>query len=533
MKKSKALVCICFVVVTLEQLAGAQQANIRKIGAPRVTSSEREQDGLNGRVRRVRVETAKVIIKDGKLLEGSRVLGGITTYDINGRKVDSVAYPVESSAPSGREQYRYDDNGNITEMIVRGADGSILTKEIYQYDFDAVGNWKKMNTSVAVFEDGKLSFEPVEVTYRTITYYYDQAIDRIAAAAPAKSVSIPGSSESPDAVRKSKTAPPAEEGMVKSEPRIISSDVTSEKGPVTTPVTKGSVETLQNATVNLPQLESPTSDLSSQPSKGAPAAVPLTSSVEEKQKAATPTGPTSPPPNNAASSGATTAALKVAPTVAPSEEATQFYQHGLTHLMAGRYSEAVAEFRQAVDHNPDDALAYAKLGLAYAALGQHKEAVATLKVAIRINAQVVDVEGYYRLGDSYTSLGKRSEALQALKKAMYILRAQALESNSSKYTGVPTLPQLHYALGLANYNSENYKDAMKEFKQAIELKPDFAEAHYGVALTHLAFDDLKSAQKEEERLRPLNTNLADKVAAALNTSSNSLPGTEGVGRRRP
>jgi tetratricopeptide (TPR) repeat protein len=91
---------------------------------------------------------------------------------------------------------------------------------------------------------------------------------------------------------------------------------------------------------------------------------------------------------------------------------------------------------------------------------------------------------------------------------------------------------LHYALGLANYNSENYREAMKEFKQAIELKPDFAEAHYGVALTHLAFDDLKSAQKEEETLRALNAKLADKVAVALNTSTNSPPGTEGGGRRR-
>ncbi|HEX8117816.1 MAG TPA: energy transducer TonB, partial [Pyrinomonadaceae bacterium] len=46
----------------------------------------------------------------------------------------------------------------------------------YAYEFDAVGNWVKMTTSVAVLEGGKVSFEPSEVTYRTISYYLDQTV---------------------------------------------------------------------------------------------------------------------------------------------------------------------------------------------------------------------------------------------------------------------------------------------------------------------------------------------------------------------
>ena len=448
-------------------------------------------------------------------------------------------------------------------MMVRGSDGSILSKEIYQYEFDNVGNWKKMNTSVAVYEDGKLSFEPVEVTYRTITYYYDQTIDKIAGASPSKSGSGLVPPGNPGSIKKSQSTTAAE-SVTSSEPKIISSDhaaatqvgsdskgSTGKESAVSpvpediTSVTTNSLKTGVSSTsketpaptpdkMSVAQVSSVISYESAQPNKGAPATVPSTGSVEEKPKAPTPTSSISPPSNNSASYDATTAAaLSVAPSAAPSDDASQFYTHGLTHLMAGRYAEAVTELRQAVDRNPEDVLAYAKLGLAYAALGQHKETVAALKMAIQVNADMVDAEGYYRLGDSYTALGKRSEALQALKKAMYIVRAQVLEPNPKKYSGVPALPQLHYALGLANYNSENYKEAMKEFKQAVELKPDFAEAHYGVALTYLTFSDLKSAEKEERILRPLNANLANKVAAAINTSSVLTPGSEGATRRSP
>jgi hypothetical protein len=38
-----------------------------------------------------------------------------------------------------------------------------------------MGNWTKMTTSVAVIENGQMSFEPSEVTYRIIAYYLEDA----------------------------------------------------------------------------------------------------------------------------------------------------------------------------------------------------------------------------------------------------------------------------------------------------------------------------------------------------------------------
>ncbi|HEY0322258.1 MAG TPA: TonB family protein [Pyrinomonadaceae bacterium] len=138
-------------------------------------SSEREQDGLNGPVRRVRTETAKLSNKNGKLAESQRVTLEVAAYDIKGAKIENAYFPVNGAAITGKEVYKYDDKGNIMEMTLQDEKGTLLSKETYTYEFDQFGNWTKMMTSVAVIENGKITFEPTEVTYRTISYYLDEA----------------------------------------------------------------------------------------------------------------------------------------------------------------------------------------------------------------------------------------------------------------------------------------------------------------------------------------------------------------------
>src|ERR1041384_5018826 len=140
------------------------------------TDTDRARDGLNGPVRRVRTETAKVLVKDGKIVEGPRVLLETATYDMKGAKIDNAYYLAAGGALTGREVYKYDDKGNIVEMTLYNADGSVMSKEVYQYEFDAMGNWTKMVTSVAIIENSKLSYEPTEITYRSISYYLEDTV---------------------------------------------------------------------------------------------------------------------------------------------------------------------------------------------------------------------------------------------------------------------------------------------------------------------------------------------------------------------
>ena len=143
-----------------------------------VLDSTKDQDGLLGSVRRVKTETAKIELKDGRPVEGLPQLVEITTYGIKGNRVENTSYAIETG-PVGKEEYKYDERGNITEMTVRDDRGAIFSREAYSYEFDKLGNWTKMVTSLVVFENGELKREPTEVTYRTVTYYFDDTVAKI------------------------------------------------------------------------------------------------------------------------------------------------------------------------------------------------------------------------------------------------------------------------------------------------------------------------------------------------------------------
>src|SRR5215210_3337901 len=150
---------------------------LRAFSAPLpAASNEREQDGLAGPVRRVRTETSKITVKGGKPVESARQVLETTTYDQKGNRVDNAYFLAAGGSLTGKEVYKYDERGNIVEMTLHNDDGTLLAKEVYTYEFDAVGNWVKMTTSVAVMEGGKISFEPSEVTYRMISYFLDGAL---------------------------------------------------------------------------------------------------------------------------------------------------------------------------------------------------------------------------------------------------------------------------------------------------------------------------------------------------------------------
>ena len=150
------------------------------------SESDRVRDGLMGPVRRVRTEVVRVSAIAGKTVEDNkRVVLETAEYDLKGVKTQNQYFPIEGATLTGREVYKYDDKGNISEMTLVNADGSLVSKEVYKYDYDSVGNWVKMTTSVAVVENGKIGFEPTEVTYRTIFYYLDAAMTKMLQPAPA------------------------------------------------------------------------------------------------------------------------------------------------------------------------------------------------------------------------------------------------------------------------------------------------------------------------------------------------------------
>lgn len=191
------------------------QIELRRTDAPiEVLDSTRELDGLLGPVRQVKAEVAKVYPKDNQLVEQSRSLLEVTLYDASGRRVENKTYPLTGSR-IGRETHEYDQQGHLIETIARNSRGRVLSKTLYRYEFDALGNWTKMVATVEAFESGRVKLEPFEVTYRTITYYPGDELAESAGAAAQEEKTA------------DVAAPPAAETKQKSEVKPDAADLVS------------------------------------------------------------------------------------------------------------------------------------------------------------------------------------------------------------------------------------------------------------------------------------------------------------------
>lgn len=174
----------------------AKVNSVQPTPASPVEESDRIRDGLVGPVRRIRTEVSKLSSETGKLQEGKHAVLEVVSYDIKGNKIENQYFPIAGANLTGKEVYKYDDKGNISEMTLLNTDGSLLSKEVYKYEFDFAGNWNKMTTSVAVIESGKMSFEPTEITYRSIMYYLDENMMKMAQPAAPPAVSPAGQPKS-------------------------------------------------------------------------------------------------------------------------------------------------------------------------------------------------------------------------------------------------------------------------------------------------------------------------------------------------
>lgn len=186
---------------------------------------------------------------------------------------------------------------------------------------------------------------------------------------------------------------------------------------------------------------------------------------------------------------------------------------GLSSLRSGEYAQAIELLRRAVEQQPNDAVAYAKLGVSYAAMHDYEKAVVALKMAIRIKPAVIDAEDYYELCNSYNALEKYSQALDAIKLANYVKRAEQADAVNANRP--PAWAELHYSAGLALYNLRRYRDALKELQQVVAADPKQTLAHFGLAITHLATGDYGLAEKEQQILETLDPVYAARIAKML------------------
>lgn len=319
-----------------------------------VLDSTKEQDGLVGSVRRVRTETARIEIKDGHPVEGTPQLVEVTTYGIKGNRIENTSYPIPGSL-AGKEEYKYDERGNITEMTLRDEHGAILSREAYTYEFDKFGNWTKMTTSLVVFENGELKREPVEVTYRTVTYYFDDNVAKVVAEPVPK----------------------------EPEPKPVSISVPE-------PVSR-EIEAIDISEIEYEEVAASAPAIESAPP-------PLSLA---KAEAPVPAPASAPAP---------------APVALVLNPAMDLYNTGRNRFDAGDIKGAIDAYLQAIKLEPGSAEVYLNLGHAYLKLEKDNDAIKAFKQSLKINP--AQPETQYGLGLASFRRGQFQDAIDAFKKAV-------------------------------------------------------------------------------------------------------------------
>ena len=104
------------------------------------------------------------------------------------------------------------------------------------------------------------------------------------------------------------------------------------------------------------------------------------------------------------------------PTPSPAPSPNALAQKAQAHYAAQEWAEAAATYLQILKDNPNDAVAWHRLGTSQIFLKQFTEAINNLKQAIKVGGGVA--LDYYNLACAYARSGQKAEALENLEKAI-------------------------------------------------------------------------------------------------------------------
>jgi len=117
--------------------------------------------------------------------------------------------------------------------------------------------------------------------------------------------------------------------------------------------------------------------------------------------------------------------------------------------------KTIAALEETIKANPDEALAYYRLGWVYAKEKNWREAVENFEIACRLNPHLVGARN--NLANIYFTLGNKQKAIENYEKAIAIN---------------PDMIDAHFNLGYCYYTVGKLKEAADEFKKVLELDPD-------------------------------------------------------------
>jgi tetratricopeptide (TPR) repeat protein len=176
-----------------------------------------------------------------------------------------------------------------------------------------------------------------------------------------------------------------------------------------------------------------------------------------------------------------------------------------------RYKYAEKEYKEAIRLDPDHSTAHKNLGKVLINSKKYKEAEKEYKEAIRTNLD--DAESHYDLGLLYMQIGNNDDSSEEILKAKVLFERQGREDEvkfCDMYLAKLVDMNIENAKncnkkGLSYYKSGNFEKAEREFRESIREDPNFVEAHYnlGVLLKDLKrYDEAVKNYREVIRIKP-------------------------------
>lgn len=149
--------------------------------------------------------------------------------------------------------------------------------------------------------------------------------------------------------------------------------------------------------------------------------------------------------------------------VLPAQEAKvkELIEEGIRLHDEGKYPEAIAKYKAALEFDGRSALANYELAFSFFRNQQYDSAIKYSQTVLTLNAGN-EHESYIILGNALDLSGQPGAAVKTYEKG--------LAANPGSHL-------LHYNLALTEYNQKNYNAAERAARNAISAKPDHASSH--------------------------------------------------------
>ncbi|RKU25961.1 hypothetical protein C6497_14335 [Candidatus Poribacteria bacterium] len=214
------------------------------------------------------------------------------------------------------------------------------------------------------------------------------------------------------------------------------------------------------------------------------------------------------------------------------------YNRGISFLKDERFSDAIASLQNVITLDPDYTAAQYNLGIAYLKMENYPRALDNLQKTISLDPR--NKEAQHSLALTFLGLAQLDNARNAAKEALSIdttyqpakTLLEAIDptfkadpddtiidsqettpkdtngKTESKPTGQPR-HEAHYATGKAYLDAGKIDEAIGEFQNALDMEPDYVDAHLGLANAYYQNQQLDEAESSVHQVLRIDPNLQD------------------------